>query len=93
MYEEVLLRMRQCARQGRIIVTNHADDAMIDDGINRYDIEYTIMTGKIIARQRDWARAEYKYRVLGSTYSGLRMEVVARLDPKDCTVIITVYLL
>jgi Domain of unknown function (DUF4258) len=80
-------------RQGRYHLSIHALEEMDEDNIGRHDIEHAILFGKIIERQRDRATAEYKYRVLGSTYYGLRMEVVARLDIKVCLVVITVYLL
>ncbi len=93
MYEPILQRMRQCVQQGRYYLSIHALEEMDDESIGRYDIEYTIRTGKIIERQRDWGTGEYKYRILGSRYAGQRMEVVARLDTKECIVVITVYLL
>ena len=92
MYEDVLQRMRQCVRRYNLRITIHAASEMLKDGIGRYDVEYTILTGKIVVRQRDRATAEYKYRVAGTTYAGRPMEVVAKIEAPD-TVIITAYLL
>ncbi len=80
MYDDVLQRMRQCISQQWYFITPHATRAMKDDGIGRYDVEYAILVGKIIVRQRDFATSEYKYRILGSTYAGRPMEVVANTN-------------
>ncbi len=93
MYENILQRMRHCMRQGHYHLTIHALEEMDEDNINHYDIEYAILSGEVVERQRDRVTAEYKYRILGSTYHDLRIEVVAKLDTKACLVIITVCLL
>ncbi len=81
MYEEVLQRMRQCVRQYRLIIPRHARIEMRNDGIGQYDIEYAILIGRIVLRQRDRISAEYKYRIKGATYDGRPMKVVAKLIP------------
>jgi hypothetical protein len=93
MYEDILQRMKQSVRQHRIRITFHARLAMVDDNMGEHDIEHAILTGRIVARQHDKATAEYKYRVAGTTYGGRPMEVVAKLEPINWTVIITAYLL
>lgn len=84
--------MRQSVRQHRIRITFHARVAMADDNLGEHDIDYAILTGRIVARQRDIAVAEYKYRIAGTTYGGRPLEVVAKLEPVNWIVIITVYL-
>lgn len=88
MYEEVLQRMRHCARQYRLIIPRHARIEMRNDGIGQYDIEYAILIGRIVLRQRDRISAEYKYRIKGAAYDGRPMEVVAKLIPTNETVLL-----
>lgn len=93
MHEDVLQKMRQLVRQGRYIISGHADDEMFKDKIGRHDIVHTILTGKIVERQHDRTSGELKYRVLGwDYYSKRRMEAVAKITPRNNVVIITTYI-
>jgi hypothetical protein len=93
MYESVLYKMRQCVRQYKLIISRHAKIELRNDGLGQSDVEYAILTGSIIERQRDIVTLENKYRVAGMTYDGRRMEVVAKILPPDEALVITAYLL
>jgi len=91
MFPRVLERMRELVRASRYVVTLHATEEMDADDFTVYDVEHCVLTGRIISRQRDRVTAEWKYLVQGSTVSGNRGVVVARIGPTGTLVIITVY--
>ncbi|MGW8256732.1 MAG: DUF4258 domain-containing protein, partial [Thermoguttaceae bacterium] len=53
-------------RNGLYYLTEHANDEMLADGFNIYDLENGIVSGKI---RRTWPR-EGKYEVIGPTIDG-----------------------
>ena len=73
-------------------MTLHAVDEMDDDGLSVFDIEHSLLTGKIIERQKEHATGEYKYLVKGQAVIDAEIVVVTKLSPIDKLVIITVYL-
>lgn len=92
MFEQALHKMRDCVRRGDVKVRFHASLEMLEDNLDRIDIEYAILHGIIVERQRDRVTREHKYRIVGTTYEGLPLEVVAKIEWSK-TVIITAYLL
>jgi len=91
MFERVLRQMREKVRTSQYVMTIHAEEEMNDDNLTIFDVERCILTGKIVARQRDGVSAEWKYRVLGGTLDGEGMEVVVKLSVTGKLVFITVY--
>jgi hypothetical protein len=85
--------MRDKVRAKLYIVTLHAHEEMADDDLTVYDVEHTILTGRVVERQRDAKTTEWKYRVRGMTPDGDTAEVVAKLGVTGKLVIITVYAL
>ena len=55
-------------------------------------MEHCILTGRIIERQRDRRRREWKYLVLGETLAGTSAVTIAKLGAGNMLVIITVYM-
>lgn len=92
MFDRVLKQMRDRIRTRRYIVTLHAEEEMADDEASIYDIEHVILTGKIIERQKDRQRGEWKYLVQGRPLAGDDLIVVAKIGPTGKLIIITVYL-
>jgi len=80
-------------KDSRYVLTIHAVDEMEADGLTVYDVEHCILSGKIVARQRDRERGEWKYIVEGRALDRARLAVVAKIGPMGRVVIITVYLL
>ena len=80
-------------KESRYVLTIHAVDEMEADGLSVYDVEHFILSGRIVARQRDRERREWKYVVEGRALDRARLAVVARVGPTGKVVIITVYLL
>jgi len=66
--------MRELVRTGRYVMTIHALDAMEDDELTVFDVERCFLTGRIVERQRDRARREWKYLVEGWLTDGSRGE-------------------
>jgi hypothetical protein len=92
MFERILRRLREKVRARQYVMTVHAVEEMDDDGLTIFDIERTILTGKIIERQKDTVTGEYKYLIQGRAITEDEVIVVTKLSPTDKLIIITVYL-
>jgi hypothetical protein len=83
--------MRDRIRRREYVLTAHAEEEMANDDLTIYDVERGVLTGQIIERQRDAARSEWKYGVVGETVGAGEVAIVAKLGPTGKLVIITVY--
>lgn len=92
MFERILERMRRLVHESEYVATTHAQEAMEDDELTIFDVERCLLTGRIVERQRDRQRGEWKYLVQGQTLDGSAMVVVAKIGPTGRLVILTVYL-
>lgn len=92
MFERILDRMRRLAREAQYVLTIHGQEAMEDDALTIVDIERCFVTGRIVERQRDRRRGEWKYLVQGQAVDGTGMVAVAKIGPTRKLVILTVYL-
>ena len=93
MYDHILNRMRRLLLERQYIVAVHAYDEMAADDLAIWDVESAILTGRIVARQKDRMTAESKYRLQGKATDGSNMEVVIKFGATGKLVIITVYIL
>lgn len=93
MFERVLKRVREKIRTRQYVMTIHAEEEMSDDGLTIYGIEHSILTGKIVERQKDKSTGEWKYRIRGRTDEGDAVEALVKEGPTGKLVIITVYAL
>jgi len=91
-YERVLRQIQEKIRTRQYVMTLHAEEEMSDDGLTIFDIERTILTGKIIERQEDYHTGEWKYLVAGKSIDAKLTIVVTKLSVTNKLVIITVYL-
>lgn len=91
MFDEILQRMRDLVASVQYVMTLHADEEMNDDNLTIYDIEQSILTGKILERQKDKVTAESKYRIRGTSEDDIKVEVIAKISLTGKLVIITVY--
>jgi hypothetical protein len=80
-------QIRQLVRNGLYYLTQHADDEAMADHFDVYDIENSILTGRI---RRAWPR-EGKYEVVGSALDGRAIGVVCRITQAGKIGVITVY--
>ena len=91
MHEKILNRIRDYIRTRQYVMTLHAEEEMVDEKLSIFDVERTILTGKIIGRQKDHVTKEWKYIVEGETISAGKAVVVVKLSVIGKLVIITVY--
>ncbi len=92
MYERILKQMRDKIRSRQYVMTLHAEEKMDDDELSIFDVESGILTGRIVERQRDRSKQEWKYLVQGETIDGDRViVVVSKFGYADRLVILTVY--
>jgi len=92
MFDRILKRMREKVSTGQYVMTVHAEEQMDQDGLTIFDVEHTILAGKIVERQKDQETGEWKYLVQGQSVLGSEIVVVAKLSFTGKLVIITVYL-
>ncbi len=91
MFGRILKRMRELVRRGQYVMTTHADEQADEDGLSPLDIESAILTGSIVARQKDRETGEWKYVVSGQTLDGRGAFVVAKFGLVGRLYILTVY--
>ncbi len=91
MFDRILKLMREKIRTNEFVVTLHAQEEMDDDGLTVYDVERCILSGEIVARQRDDVTGERKYLIRGPSCSGDAIIVAAKIGPTKKLVMITVF--
>lgn len=64
---------------------------MDDDGLTILDVESSVLTGRMVARQRDVRMRERKLVVLGAGVDGSPVGIVGKLSPTGHLVSITTY--
>jgi hypothetical protein len=93
MFPNVLKNFRDCVRDGKLVVTQHAFEEMNDDDLLQADVEHCILVGEIVERQWDNEWQEWKYIISGVATDGKFIEVVLKSGRGGNAVIITNYLL
>jgi hypothetical protein len=91
MHKRILAVLKDCVRNGRYVMTLHAEEEMDDDGLDVFDVENAVWTGRIIQRQRDLETAEWKYVLTGVALNKAKVTIVMKLSPTGKCVIVTVY--
>jgi len=72
-------------------MTTHANDEMVDDGLDILDIEHSIFVGQISKIEKDDPRGT-KYTIRGEKLSGtVHVETVGRFTASGLYRIITTY--
>ena len=82
-----LKQIQALVRNGIYYLTEHAYDEAVEEGFDIYDVESSILTGKI---RKTWPR-EGKFEVVGATLDGRRMGAVCRITQTNKLRVITVY--
>lgn len=80
-------QIRAAVRNGLYYLTEHADGEAAADGLDIYDVEQAILSGKV---RRSWPR-EGKYEIVGLALDGRRVGTVCRLTVAGKVRVITVY--
>ena len=91
MFNQILQEIQEKVRSREYVLTLHAEDEMVQDGLTSFDVENALLTGKIVRRQKDLQRDEWKYVVEGQTHGSEIAVVVTKLTFSRKLVIITVY--
>ena len=91
MLNQILQEIQEKVHNQEYVLTLHAEDEMAQDNLTSFDVENALLTGKIVGRQRDLHRDEWKYVVEGQTYGSEIAVVVTKLTFSRKLVIITVY--
>lgn len=73
-------------------LSSHAEDEMLDDGLERSDIENAILKGPIEKKLIEDIRGT-RYRIEGPSRDGRHIHTVCRLKEDGNLVIITAYVL
>ena len=73
-------------------LSSHAEDEMVDDNLERVDIENAILKGKIEKKLTQDVRGT-RYRIEGPTKDGRTIYVICRFKEHGILIIITVYAL
>ena len=84
-------RLRDLIRSLNYAVSIHAAEELDDDNLTIFDLENIVLTGTILARQRDRQTREVKYVVRGQTLLDAPAEAVVKIAPDGTLFVITVY--
>ncbi len=86
-----LVQIRECIKSGRYEMTSHANDEMAEDNLDVFDVETSILTGKISKIEKDDPRGT-RYLIEGTASDcATLVGSVGRFTPIGKYRIITVY--
>ena len=88
----ILQRIRQKIIDKDYYLSSHAEDEMLDDELERDDIEHAILKGRIEKKFKKDIRGT-RYRIEGLAKDGRRIHVICRFNEDGNLVIITIYAL
>lgn len=89
---ETLQRIRQKITDREYYLSSHAEEEMLDDELERIDIENAILKGRIEKRLTEDVRGT-RYRMEGPARDGRMIHVLCRFRQDANLIIITVYAL
>ena len=87
-----LQRIRQKIIDRAYYLSSHAEEELLDDGLERQDIEHAILKGRIEKTLTEDSRGT-RYRVEGPARNRRLVHVVCRFKEDANLIIITVYAL
>ncbi|NKQ36980.1 MAG: DUF4258 domain-containing protein [Chloroflexi bacterium] len=87
-----IARIRLKIIQRQYYLSSHAEEEMLEDGLDRYDVEHAILKGRIEKRLTHDVRGT-RYRVEGPVPDGRFIHVICRFHVSRDLLIITVYAL
>jgi len=85
-------KIRQKIIDRSFYLSSHAEDEMLDDRLERDDIEHAILKGKIERRLKKDIRGA-RYRIEGPAVDGREIHIVCRFREDGDLIIVTVYAL
>jgi hypothetical protein len=83
-------RIRQKIIERTYYLSSHAEDEMLDDALERDDIEHAVLKGRIQKKLSHDIRGT-RYRILGPSKDGRQIHVVCRFKEDGNLIIITAY--
>jgi DNA polymerase/3'-5' exonuclease PolX len=83
-------RIRQKVKDRDYFLSSHAEDEMVDDCLERRDVEQAILQGRVEMVMTHDDRG-VRYRVEGATIDGRLIHVIIRFRENGSLIIITVY--
>ncbi len=90
MPKRIIECIREKIRFGQYDMTRHAQEEMVEDELNLFDIEHAILSGKLTRTEKGELRGT-KYTILGKGINQQMMGVVGRFTETRRFLIITVY--
>lgn len=87
-----LQSLRQKVIDRNYYLSSHAEDEMLDDNLERRDLENAILRGHIEKKLRNDAR-DTRHRIEGPALDGRVIRVICRLNSAGSLLIVTVYAL
>jgi hypothetical protein len=87
-----LQRIRQKIIDRHYYLSSHAEEEMLDDDLERSDVENAILKGKIEKKMSEDFRGT-RYRMEGPAIDGRLIHVICRFKEDSNLIIITVYAL
>ena len=82
-----LKQIQALVRNGLYYLTEHAYDEAAEDGFDIYDVEHSILTGRM---RRTWP-GEAKYEIVGAALDGRSIGAVCRITATNKVRVITIY--
>lgn len=83
-------RIRQKIVDRAYYLSSHAEDEMLDDALERADIEHAILNGRIQKRLSHDKRGT-RYRIEGPSEDRRQIHVICRFKEDGNLIIVTVY--
>lgn len=85
-----LQRIRQKIVDREYYLSSHAEDEMLDEQLERFDVEHAILKGKIEKKLTQDVRGT-RYRMEGPARNGRMIQVICRFREDSNLIIVTVY--
>jgi len=92
MAQSTISHFRHLIHSLQYFVSTHATEELEDDNLTILDLENIILTGRIIALQRDIQTREIKYVIGGVTLNGESAHAVIKIGFTGKLIVITTYL-
>ena len=88
----ILQKIQQRIIDREYFLSSHAEEELLDDGLERKDLEHAILKGKIEKKLNHDERGT-RYRIEGIARDGRLIHVICRFREEANLIIITVYAL
>ena len=91
MARPTIAELRALVQSLRYALSTHAIAELADKDLTVLDFENVVLTGSIVAHQRDWTTREIKCVVRGSALDGQKAESVIKVNRTGRFRVITIY--